>query len=609
MKKFLKEHKKLFEILFIVIIALLISGQLFDHQTYIMGDDGVQHIARVYGLKESLKYNKIFPNVITSYINNFGYSWNLFYGPLSAIAMVVLDLFINNLNTSYRVLSCLCLMLSGLAMYKLLKKITDNSNIAVLSAVLYMTFPYRLTDMYVRNALGEIVSFVFIPLVFLGLYNLFHYDEKKSYWLTIGACGLIFTHNISAALVAIFAGIYFLINILKLKDKDVLVHFIINVCAILAITMCFWVPLLETKFESNYQVYEPGMMASSESVQSHAISIKELFVRGSINEFPFDIGLHIIIMLALSPMVIALINRKNKKIYIFSLISTIISLFMCTKYFPWKYLPDVFNFIQFPWRMEMLVAFFATITCSINIYILIKEFNYKDLLLICFIAIISTAAFLPWVPKTRNEVVLDDFDLGKVSGKEVEVISGAGKGEYLPKRAYENRFNIATREDNIYVLKGKALIQNEEKDGTNYKAKVQTYDDEYTVLELPYIYYPGYKLTIDGMNAELFETENGFLGCYLGPKEDGLIELTYTGTDIMRISLTFTIFGTLLFVIYYIYINNKKEKSIKSYDSNDNHNDFDYKTTKENEKIEIQKEEVINKATIKVRKNIKLKRD
>ena len=56
-------------------------------------------------------------------------------------------------------------------MYKTLKEITRNKDVAVLAGILYMTFPYHLTDLYTRNALGEYMSFIFIPLVFLGLYN------------------------------------------------------------------------------------------------------------------------------------------------------------------------------------------------------------------------------------------------------------------------------------------------------------------------------------------------------------------------------------------------------------------------------------------------------
>ena len=61
-------------------------------------------------------------------------------------------------------------------MYKFTKEISGNNDVGILASILYMTFPYHLTDFLIRNALGEFLSFVFIPLVFLGIYNLF-YEE------------------------------------------------------------------------------------------------------------------------------------------------------------------------------------------------------------------------------------------------------------------------------------------------------------------------------------------------------------------------------------------------------------------------------------------------
>ena len=69
-------------------------------------------------------------------------------------------------------------------MYKFMNAYTENDNVALLSSILYMTFPYHLTDLYTRNALGEYASFMFIPLVFYGLYNLF-YTSDKQYYLAI----------------------------------------------------------------------------------------------------------------------------------------------------------------------------------------------------------------------------------------------------------------------------------------------------------------------------------------------------------------------------------------------------------------------------------------
>ena len=56
--------------------------------------------------------------------------------------------------------------LSGITMYFFIQEVTKNKKIALLAGIFYIFAPYRLTDMYVRNALAELTSFVFIPFVF-----------------------------------------------------------------------------------------------------------------------------------------------------------------------------------------------------------------------------------------------------------------------------------------------------------------------------------------------------------------------------------------------------------------------------------------------------------
>ena len=145
----------------------------------------------------------------------------------------------------------------------------------------------------------------------------------------------------------------------------------------------------------------------------------------------------------------------------------------------------------------------------------------------------------------EEELVKDE-----ITGKEREVVAGTAKAEYLPVNAFDNRFYIASREDKVFVLEGKAFIDDQVKEGTKLSARVETYDADYTVFELPYIYYPGYKVTIDGSPLELFETENGFVGFAIGPKDDGLLEVSYDGTMAMKISLCVSVISLIGFCIF-----------------------------------------------------------
>ena len=82
-----------------------------------------------------------------------------------------------------------------------------------------------------------------------------------------------------------------------------------------------------------------------------------------------------------------------------------------------------------------------------------------------------------------------------------------------------------------------------------FSAKVETFEEN-TIIELPYIYYPGYEVRADGIVIEAIETENGFLGCNIPAHENLTVEVSYTGTSNMKVSVLISVLGVLLLVIY-----------------------------------------------------------
>lgn len=562
-------NRKLIDIIIIMIITLFLSIPLFYSKLDVYRDDGIQHIARAYGTYESLKDNFIAPNVISSFSNNFGYSWNLFYGPLSAYGIILIRMIVKNFIVAYKIFCALCMFLSGIFMYRFVRRLTKINDIALLAAVLYMLFPYHITDLYTRNALGEYVSFIFIPIVFHGIYNIFFEENGNQYYLAIGAIGLILTHNLSTIIVAFFAICYVILKFEKITDKRIIKILLLNILFILLITGFFWLPMLQTRVSSSYAVYTEGMMATPESTANRALSLKQLFITEGEGEFVFELGLNIIIMLVFSVMSLKIITKPLREHYIFFLICGIISMWMATKYFPWKYLGSSFSYIQFPWRMLMMTSFFISIVCAINMYLVIVKFNVKDVIFISIISAFCTIVmFDTQIMGNLGIQNIEDLVLGRFSGREIETVAGTGKGEYLPENAYKDKFYLATREDNIYVLEGKAVITDEKKEGSNYSAKIKTFDSNYTIFELPYLYYPGYQVRADGIRIDNFETKNGFLGFAIGKNDNVLIDVSYEGTSLMRNSFLASIISLIVFIIINIRQVNKKDYILEKVEKN-----------------------------------------
>ncbi len=351
-------------------------------------------------------------------------------------------------------------------------------------------------------------------------------------------------------MVAIFAILYLGVNFKKLKETRVKTGLVLNIAFILAVSSFFWVPLIETKFYTDYQVYEDGMMATAENTAAHGLNFTQLFVTKNDGSYVFELGPQIIVMVAFSIMAIRRMKEDDRENFGFFLIVTVISLWLTTKYFPWKLLPNKLCIVQFPWRFLMISGFFLSAVCSLTVFKLVKKFGIKDVAIISLVSILYLVIFIGNIPQDEGIEDITNYTLGQISGSEFETVAGTAKAEYLPVKAYNNRFYIATREKALYVLNGKALIENENKNGSEFSADIKTLDSKYTIFELPYIYYPGYEVRLDGMIIDTFETENGFIGFAMSDTDTAHLEVNYVGTRLMKISLVISIISCFAFMIY-----------------------------------------------------------
>lgn len=554
----MKERLKgLLYYIILIVVAAIICIPLLNNKEDVYLDDGIQHIARAYSTQMAIE-NEESTKVLSNLTNGYGYSWDLFYGPLSTMGLLLTNALMSSWVNAYKLLLFICLILSGITMFKFVQRITDDKNVAGLAGVLYMTMPYHLTDMYIRNALGEYVSFIFFPLVFLGMYNIFHKD-KKDYSLVIGAVGLILTHNLMTMLTAIFAFGYLIANLTCLKDKEIRNRIIVSVIFILFISAFFWLPMLEATFYTNYKAFESEGMTTQERLLSYTLDIKDLFVTNENSVYVFEIGPHIWIMFCFAIPVVKVLDKQYKKEYILFLFYSLFCVFASIKYFPWKFLNDSFYIIQFPWRLLAFANFFMAVVCSINMGIVIRKYGFKDFIILSVITIVYICSLKGFVPTTEVVKKVDEFSIGTISGREDENVAGMGRGEYLPSLADDNRFDISVRENTVLVLEGNGTVENVEKKGSHLTCEITTLEDD-TIYEFPYVYYPGYKITIDGSKISYFESETGLIAIGLDKAAKYDVELEFTETSLTKMSKWFSLISLIGFVIYtYLYIKPEKK--------------------------------------------------
>ncbi len=550
MKDFLKKwtHKTYFPYFLLLVVAVVVGLPLLQERM-INGHDGIFHLFRINTTKVAILDHQLIPMVNPQMMGGFGYASNLFYGVLSSYCVAFLSFFLP-IGFAANFVLILSIFGSGVTMYLLMKDLTEKKEILFLASVFYMIAPYHLFDLYVRCAYGEVLAFVFIPLVFHGINQILFGNKEKWYLLTFGTAGLILTHSLSAFLTGIFAALYLLFYLPKLWNKQVIFKFIISLMFALLLSLPNILPLLEAKQSSDYLVFDSEYMKTTgEKMENSSISLFENNpdppVR-IVQTSAFLLGLVALLMIFSS-----IFQRKKicpSSYFFLALFSVILTL----DFIPWRFLPQVFSTFQFPWRFLQISSFFSSATFGFTYQETFGKNKKMILIPLCIcLGMILYFGKIGFVNEGIDSNLLQSNALKKRG--EIVRSTGTASAEYLPRNAIYNYSYLSTRNHLPIFLEGQGLVTNTKQEGTHLKSNITVFTQ--AKLELPYLYYPGYVVLVNQEKISPFETENGMVGITL---EKGTYQLTsyYRGTSIMIFSYTTSILTTV-FLTFYICFRKK----------------------------------------------------
>ena len=167
----------------IILIALVLSAPLYT-KGFIESHDGVYHFSRNYATNKAILSGQVPPLIVSNFCRGFGYGWGIFYPPLETYISGLFSLFVSSID-AMKLTMILAMIVSGISMFKLIKKVTNNKDMSFITAVIYISSTYFLSNIYCRMAVGEIISYMFLPILFYGLYDIFYDKGKENYYLTI----------------------------------------------------------------------------------------------------------------------------------------------------------------------------------------------------------------------------------------------------------------------------------------------------------------------------------------------------------------------------------------------------------------------------------------
>lgn len=500
--------KKTYFVLFLLFLTLVSSINVF-HSGLIYGDDINFHMHRIMAISDNIRIGKYVP-VYFNYLNGFGYGNGLFYPDLFLFIPAFFNFLGLDIILSVKIFVIIINFVSIWIMYLCIYRITNEKKCAYASMVLYSLSLYRLVDFASRGALGEMISFCFLPFVILGLYYLLFDDCRKGYFFTIGLSCLCFSHVISFYLMVFFSVLFVIINVKCLNDKSRLKCLLLYILLAMLVTVHFWLPMIEQLISDSFSV---GVNISIfENIVPIHYLLFDLPITFSEGWFPCGIGIVYYIS------VFAFYRYFKNDRFLFTLVFlSLICVLFCVFGFLWKIdiFYKLFSVVQFPWRFYM----FSTLFLIIFFSIIIKNvgFNKFIKLSIVYLGIVFFANVLSYYIDVYIDKPLND-----------EIMLG----EYLPKdfnysviNEFENNNIDFKRDNNILYVSVKKDIDS---------------------IELPLIYYKGYKACSDEC-FDIYKTDNGLVGISLdrGVKD---FKVWYSGTDIYNITKYLSFCGCAILI-------------------------------------------------------------
>lgn len=525
-----KESKKDYYFIFCIVLVV-VSLPLLGVDAY-RGHDTGFHIQRIISIKNAILDGQLPVRIYTEAINGYGYGASLFYPDVFLYIPALLCIVGIPVTVSYNIFLILINVITLYTAVYSFNRISNSRTIGIMAAVLYESSIYRLVDLYTRGSMGEYLALMFIPLIFLGMIFVIQGKKDKWYILGLGFTGVLQSHILTFIMMVVLTGIFILINIKKILEKDKIFMLIKATVVTILINVWFLIPFISV---SNMNVI--AMMPDEKfwntdaqiiqlfEISSLSVGGVETFSQGIINSIPKTVGMPIIVGCIM--MIYILISKERrkdipkryKKMIMGALITGSIGVIMTTNLFPWKIISKIeilkqfFEKFQFMWRFNIVAVLFLSLVAAYGYYCTFeKSINGKKLLMIiCAIAGMYGLCFICNYAKS-----VESFD---------------------SKEAYETGYS-----DDLYLLQGNRISEREELESntenieyTDYKRGNSTVSFSYTIkdtdnkecyIDVPITFYPVYVAYEDGKQIEVTQSDSGVVRV-ITTKKTGTITVEY----------------------------------------------------------------------------------
>lgn len=510
--------------LLFIALAALIASSVSLKSTFTIGHDGVYHLARIQNLADGLKYGQ-FPVRMGGFsYNGYGALTSVFYPDVWLYPFALMLLGGASVAYTGNVLCAAVNIASAVSMYAAGKGLLKNRWAATCAAILYELAIYRVTDVYTRMALGEMLAMVFLPLFLWGLWEVVCGDKAKWKLLALSACAIYLSHMLSTLMCAVLAAGFALLHIRGIiKEKRMLP-------LMKAVGLCLLLCAFQLAPFVTYSMQGVGASGLVNDLTENSIEPGQILTLGQgsadivqsnrkILGFSMEIGLPLMVGAALA--LYAALNQKERgqteRLALELVAAGALLAVMATDFFPWGAVMTVTRgkagYIQFTWRLLMLVTPLLALAGGYGF----AAFGGKrqDAAAVAALCLAALCA----MPTLRTEMLSNKTI---EQGANISPHLGLAYAEYtLPDTHFRDTW------DRTVHIDGNVTVSDYAKTGTTVTAHVHA-DTDGTVA-LPLFGFDGYRATADGQELALSCGESNRLTAAIPAGTDGELRVWFAG--------------------------------------------------------------------------------
>lgn len=478
------------------------------------------HLLRIDGVAEGLLAGQFPVRIQPNWMYGHGYPASVFYGDLFLYFPAILRLIGFPTVFVYSVFMVICNFATVSIAYWCFRKIAKDETIGMLAAFLYVSAPYRITNIYIRGDVGETCGMVFLPLLVYGIYAVFSNTEEERYdrlWipLVIGFSGVIQTHILSCVLYGGFVLLACVVYVRKIFGRGCFKTFLVLAKTVVYTTLLnagFLFPCLTAMGKVGIG-HATNQAVHIQTWGAHVSQLFNLFYPGNgdsymapvgtYREMAYGIGFTLGGGLLLYLFAVLHGREQGKKVkgsVCFAF--TLLALWMTTLSFPWDWLSEHFVFlrmvianIQFATRFSTL----ATVLAAVTMVFALRYFkSVRNIKKIC--AVIFAFGLISCFYMLDNRIHL-------ISGPRLMDTASTGHADdFCTVFAYPG--TDLKKVDSARIAVGESTqIVSYEKEYLTVSMVVENVADAADWVEVPLLYNDWYRCELGEQNGKAVYTE------------------------------------------------------------------------------------------------------